>query len=99
MKPRGGQTGGAPRIRRHYRAEGEVQGVGFRWTARRLAEECGVCGLAENAYDGSVRLVAEGRPEEVRRFVMLLGMQFPEAVIAESGPEERARGLEGFEIR
>lgn len=82
-----------------FRAEGEVQGVGFRWTARRLAEECGVCGMAENAYDGTVRLVVEGLPGDVGRFVMLLGMRFPEADIAETGREARAGGLEGFEIR
>lgn len=38
-----------PAVRWHVRAEGEVQGVGFRWTARREAASLGVSGWAENA--------------------------------------------------
>lgn len=39
---------------------GEVQGVGFRWHARRQAEALGLSGWVRNESDGSVRLVAEG---------------------------------------
>ena len=100
MKRRGKPDGGNGHgIRRMLRAEGEVQGVGFRWTARRLAGECGVRGMAENAYDGSVRLVVEGAAEAINRFVMLLGMQYPAAEIAVTGRDAPAAGLEGFEIR
>ena len=55
--------------------------------------------MAENAYDGSVRLVVEGAAEAINRFVMLLGMQYPAAEIAVTGRDAPAAGLEGFEIR
>jgi acylphosphatase len=37
-----------------------VQGVGFRYTARRLAQGAGVGGFVRNLADGRVELVAEG---------------------------------------
>ena len=49
---------------------GEVQGVGFRYTARGIANGLGVAGGVENLDDGSVRLVAEG-PEAVLKRLLL----------------------------
>lgn len=42
------------------RYEGNVQGVGFRYSAIRMAAACQVTGYVQNDYDGSVLLVAEG---------------------------------------
>lgn len=39
---------------------GEVQGVGFRWHARRAAAALGLRGWVRNRPDGSVLIVAEG---------------------------------------
>jgi acylphosphatase len=39
---------------------GRVQGVGFRFWVRRLAERLGVSGTATNLRDGRVEVVAEG---------------------------------------
>jgi acylphosphatase len=47
---------------------GEVQGVGFRYTTRRLAARFEVNGWVKNLPDGRVALEAEGRPEELDRF-------------------------------
>ena len=44
---------------------GDVQGVGFRYTARRLARQLGLTGFAENVADGSVRVEAEGPSERL----------------------------------
>lgn len=52
-------------IRYEVHFEGRVQGVGFRFTARDLAQSFGVSGFVENLPDGRVRLVAEGTPEEL----------------------------------
>ena len=49
--------------------EGVVQGVGFRYTACRVAARFGVTGYVRNLPDGRVLLVAEGPPEELDRFV------------------------------
>ena len=48
---------------------GLVQGVGFRWTARRIAESEGVSGWVRNNPDGSVGLAVEGPEESVERFM------------------------------
>jgi acylphosphatase len=39
---------------------GRVQGVGFRYTARRIAQGHAVTGFVRNLADGRVELVAEG---------------------------------------
>jgi acylphosphatase len=56
-------TGGALRLRAVVR--GEVQGVGYRWSVQRLARRLGLTGYAENLPDGSVRVEAEGDPEQL----------------------------------
>ena len=86
-------------VRWQVRAEGDVQGVGFRWTARREAAALGISGWAENAYDGSVNLVLEGEPDRLRQLLLQLSVQFPEAHFARMGGEEKAKGLIGFGIR
>ncbi len=44
---------------------GEVQGVGFRYRVERLARGLRLTGFAENTPDGSVRVEAEGAPEQL----------------------------------
>ena len=88
-----------PAVRWHVRAEGEVQGVGFRWTARREAASLGVSGWAENAWDGTVNLVLEGEPDRLRQLLLQLSVRFPEARFVQCGSVETAKGLIGFEIR
>jgi len=48
---------------------GLVQGVGFRYTVRRIAARFGVAGYVRNLPDGRVLLVAEGLSQEVDRFL------------------------------
>lgn len=47
------------------RISGRVQGVGFRWHAREVALGLGLVGRVRNHPDGSVKLVAEGRREDL----------------------------------
>lgn len=50
-----------PLERREVRYRGRVQGVGFRYTARSIAQSYAVTGYVKNVADGSVELVVEGR--------------------------------------
>jgi len=47
---------------------GQVQGVGFRFSAREIAEGFDVCGTVRNLKDGRVELVAEGSAAELDAF-------------------------------
>jgi len=55
--------------RRHVFYSGHVQGVGFRYTATRVASEFRVTGFVRNLPDGRVELVAEGEPAELGRLL------------------------------
>jgi len=52
---------------------GEVQGVGFRYWARRQARAMGLTGYVRNRWDGSVEVVAEGPRASLERLLNLLG--------------------------
>jgi acylphosphatase len=48
---------------------GHVQGVGFRYTTRSIAQRHPVTGYVRNLPDRRVELVAEGTPQEVAAFL------------------------------
>lgn len=48
---------------------GRVQGVGFRYTARRAAQGFALTGTVQNLPDGRVLLIAEGTGDELDRFL------------------------------
>lgn len=52
-------------VRRRVVAHGRVQGVWFRESARRRANELGVSGWVRNRTDGAVEAEIEGPAEEV----------------------------------
>ena len=56
-------------VRYRVLISGRVQGVFFRDTCRRLAEQYGVAGWVRNLPDGRVEAVFEGPAEYVRRLV------------------------------
>jgi acylphosphatase len=56
------------RVARQYFVSGEVQGVGFRFFAQRVAARHQVVGYARNLADGRVEVLAEGTPEGIEGF-------------------------------
>lgn len=71
--PLSGAQGGSPapsgELRRlRLRFVGEVQGVGFRWTAMNVARELGLTGWVLNEDDGSVSMELQGEPSHVGAF-------------------------------
>jgi len=56
------------RCRLHIWYTGHVQGVGFRYSVRSVAQGYEVSGLVRNLLDGRVELVAEGARDELDAF-------------------------------
>ena len=48
---------------------GRVQGVGFRFTTVDVASRHAVTGFVQNEWDGTVRVVSEGRESDLDAFV------------------------------
>lgn len=49
--------------------EGNVQGVGFRYSVKQIAKGFDVAGFVRNLRDGRVELQASGADDEVRAFL------------------------------
>lgn len=58
---------------RTYRVSGRVQGVGFRWWTRSLAERLAIDGSVRNESDGSVVIRARGSEEAITTLEEHLG--------------------------
>ncbi len=76
---------------------GYVQGVGFRFFARRAALEEGVVGWVRNCPDGTVETVVEGELVAVERYLEKL-RQGPGRVTSVDVREETPTGHQTFEI-
>jgi acylphosphatase len=76
---------------------GSVQGVGYRWYVRGLAEAAGLAGSARNLADGRVEVVLEGPDDAVSGVLAALdGPRAPGAVTAVESRDEPARGGSAF---
>ena len=53
------------KIRKFARAQGRVQGVGFRYFVQTESKKAGVTGWVKNEYDGSVTMEIQGTPEQL----------------------------------
>lgn len=80
---------------------GRVQGVGFRWFARRQAEAEGVRGYARNLADGRVEFLLQGEPAAVERVVDALrsGPNHARVSGVELGDAEDLPPRDGFNTR
>jgi len=52
-------------VAKHMIFIGRVQGVGFRFTAHRIAKRCQLTGFVRNLTDGTVEMLAQGQPEDI----------------------------------
>ena len=54
----------------HAYFSGSVQGVGFRFTAERLASALGLTGWVKNLQDGRVEVTCEGQEKDINGFLL-----------------------------
>ena len=79
---------------------GHVQGVWFRESCRREADERGVAGWVRNRADGAVEAVLEGQESAVAQVVAWCRMGPPRAVVTGVDVvEETPEGLTSFRVR
>lgn len=87
-------------VRRTIRYFGRVQGVGFRYTVRSLAQRRQVSGYVRNLPDGTVELVAEGTRTELDRLATDIERAMSGFIRHSTFMETAAQGsFSGFEIR
>jgi len=83
----------------HVMVRGEVQGVGYRYTAHLAAREIGVAGWVQNRSDGSVEAEVEGTEDQVERMlVWLAGGPRSARVSSLTTTEVPLQAAAGFEI-
>ena len=87
--------------RAHVRVSGQVQGVFFRDSTRKKAEELGLAGWVRNLPDGQVEAVFEGPSQEVREMVRWCkeGPRHASVENVNTDFESAGGDLEGFEVR
>ena len=59
-------------VRKFFVYHGRVQGVGFRYTAKRLAQSLGLTGWVKNEYNGTVTMELQG--EETSIYKLMEGL-------------------------
>ena len=86
-------------IRRRVIVRGDVQGVFFRDTARRMAASRGVAGWARNRDDGAVEAVFEGEADAVESMLRFCREGPPRGEVEEvEVVEEEPEGASGFRV-
>jgi acylphosphatase len=90
--------GGAMMAAKHAIYRGRVQGVGFRFTAQRLAHERAISGTVRNCHDGSVELFVQGEASEVDSFLKDLGRQMKDYLGEQIIQDVEPTAVQGFHI-
>lgn len=83
----------------HVIVRGEVQGVGFRYTLRMVAQDAGASGWVRNRRDGTVEAEIEGTAEQVDAVLAWMAEGPPGSVVDSAAVSDRepARAA-GFEV-
>ena len=84
----------------HVIVRGAVQGVGYRYTLRIVAQTAGVSGWVRNRADGTVEAEVEGADAQVDEVLAWMtegppGARVAEAIVTDAEPQREA----GFDVR
>lgn len=84
----------------HIKVKGYVHGVGFRFYAIRYADKLNINGTVRNMYDRSVEIHAEGKEEDINKFIEVIKTGPRSAVIREVIIDEykKSRDYNTFDI-
>ena len=84
---------------KHVTYQGRVQGVGFRFTARRIAQRYELAGFVRNLPNGTVEMFVQGSADDVDRCLSDIDESFAgyirDAKIEDALPDAR---YDGFSI-
>jgi acylphosphatase len=87
-------------MRRRCLFSGQVQGVGFRYTAREVAGGYAITGYVRNLPDGRVELVAEGEGKEIDAMLEALAERMEGFIKNRTADDSSATGeFRGFSVR
>ncbi len=87
-----------PKTSFHVTFSGRVQGVGFRFTAQRFANDLALVGWVRNLPDGDVELYVQGDPAACQELLQRLEKYF--SITRASASEGPASGVyTSFEIK
>lgn len=89
----------AQRLCRLVRYTGDVQGVGFRYVAMRLAEGADLAGYVRNLSSGQVEILVEGEAEQVEGFLAAVRERMAGYITAVDEQVVSCQGLTSFNIR
>lgn len=80
--------------------EGNVQGVGFRWSVKHIAKGFDVTGSVRNLQDGRVEMQVSGAEAEVRAFLEAIAQSElrPHIRKQTENPATPPSDVRGFEI-
>ena len=86
--------------RLHVYYSGSVQGVGFRFTAERLAGSLGITGWVKNLRDGRVEVMGEAPEDALKQFLEKINVAFKAYLRDTEVKWAAASGeFDGFDIR
>ena len=88
-------------IARRVIYEGRVQGVGFRFSVKEIAQGYEIAGWVQNLMDGRVQLEAQGEESEIEAFLKAVEDSHLRAHIRRKviTPIEIVPAMKGFRIR
>lgn len=84
----------------HLKIYGRVQGVGFRYRARYVADNLSVIGWVRNEWDGSVEMEVQGTDRQIQKMLELINQgSYIHIENIERNQIPLEEGARGFHVR